>query len=296
MTDSYTRIAVAIAEHLQDELIRFQDTQVDGFEDKIESLEVALQCLEATYGFELAQDSRRLGLRPATLATLLAPALGARDQAKASNVPSTADASPPSYNESETMEKAEALKEQGNEALRSADYTAAVKLYTEAIAVCSTNAIYYVNRAAAFTKLEQFDKAIADCRQGLTIDPAYSKAYSRLGTCYFTQGDYEQAKAAYAQALELEPTNNMYADNLKAATQRLVDQSGVPASEPAAPSSGRTASMPQMPAGLDFAALMNNPQMMDMARKMMESGSLNNLLQNPQVMDMFQSMQNQGGR
>ena len=41
--------------------------------------------------------------------------------------------------------------------------------------------IVFFLRAAAYTHLKEYKKAIIDCEKSVSIDPNYSKAYSRLG-------------------------------------------------------------------------------------------------------------------
>ncbi|KAK1264082.1 hypothetical protein QJS04_geneDACA022320 [Acorus gramineus] len=77
--------------------------------------------------------------------------------------------------------------------MQSKSYSDAIELYTFAIALCRKNAIYYCNRAAAFTQIHKYNEAIEDCRISIEIDPNYSKAYSRLGLAYFAQGNYNDA-------------------------------------------------------------------------------------------------------
>lgn len=50
-----------------------------------------------------------------------------------------------------------------------------------------------VFRAAAYTQLQNYTEAIADCNRSIEIDPNYSKAYSRLGFAYYEQGEYSDA-------------------------------------------------------------------------------------------------------
>ena len=50
-----------------------------------------------------------------------------------------------------------------------------------AIELDGRNAVYYCNRAAAHSKLNQQQAAIDDCGVAISIDPAYSKAYGRMG-------------------------------------------------------------------------------------------------------------------
>ena len=48
-------------------------------------------------------------------------------------------------------------------------------------------------RAAAYTQINQYTEAIADCLRSIEIDPNYGKAYSRLGFAYYAQGNYRDA-------------------------------------------------------------------------------------------------------
>jgi tetratricopeptide (TPR) repeat protein len=78
-----------------------------------------------------------------------------------------------------------------------------------------------VNRAAAYTKLEEFELAIEDCEKGIEVDPLYSKAYARMGTCYYLQEKFSEASSAYKKALELQPDNVSYAQNVRMSENRI---------------------------------------------------------------------------
>lgn len=61
------------------------------------------------------------------------------------------------------------------------EYSKAIESYTEAITLDGSNAVYYSNRAAAYSSLQEHSKAIADSEKALEIDAKFVKAYSRLG-------------------------------------------------------------------------------------------------------------------
>ncbi|KAL9268266.1 Small glutamine-rich tetratricopeptide repeat-containing protein [Drosera capensis] len=129
---------------------------------------------------------------------------------------------------------AEALKKLGNKAMQSELYVDAIERYTCAITLRENNAVFYCNRAAAYTHLQKYKDAISDCLKAIEIDPNYSKAYSRLGHAYFAEGNYSDAinkgfvkgpslhnVVLSSAALQLDPTNDTVKENLKIAVQKL---------------------------------------------------------------------------
>ncbi len=81
----------------------------------------------------------------------------------------------------ELKEKADSLKNEGNELMKQEKFTEALEKYKEAIEINSSNAVYYCNRAAAYSKLSDYVNSIEDCKNALKIDPSYGKAWGRLG-------------------------------------------------------------------------------------------------------------------
>ncbi|CAL1362327.1 unnamed protein product [Linum trigynum] len=120
---------------------------------------------------------------------------------------------------------AEALKSQGNKALQLKRYYDAIELYSCAIALCEKNAVYYCNRAAAYTQVQKYAEAIRDCLKSIEIDPSYSKAYSRLGFVYYAQGNYRDAiDKGFKKALQLDPKNASMMENIQAAEEKLKEE------------------------------------------------------------------------
>ena len=54
------------------------------------------------------------------------------------------------------MEKAEKLKAEANELFKNERFSAAVDLYTQAISLNPSNAVYFANRSIANHRLENF--------------------------------------------------------------------------------------------------------------------------------------------
>ncbi|MQL72751.1 hypothetical protein Taro_005082 [Colocasia esculenta] len=120
---------------------------------------------------------------------------------------------------------AETLKSQGNRAMQSKLYPEAIELYNCAIALLENNAIYYCNRAAAYTQTHKYTEAIADCMKSIELDPNYAKAYSRLGLAYYAQGNYQEALLVFYKALQLDPTNDSVRENIQVAEQKWREES-----------------------------------------------------------------------
>ncbi|XP_071693639.1 small glutamine-rich tetratricopeptide repeat-containing protein 2-like [Rutidosis leptorrhynchoides] len=114
---------------------------------------------------------------------------------------------------------ADIFKSKGNDAMMLfKEYPFAIFSYTVAIALCGDNAIYYCNRAAAYTQTKQYTEAISDCQKAIELDSSYRKAYSRLGSVYFAQGKYNDAiHKGFKKALQLDPDNESMKGYIQAA-------------------------------------------------------------------------------
>ena len=144
--------------------------------------QVAVQCLQEIFHIDKADENqiKSLSIKPLTLQALFNTFLQTRSKLKQEK----SSKSPDSTTEDTLAQKkaaADKLKAEGNTKLSANDLTGAISCYTKAIELCSTNAIYFSNRAAAYSKNGEIELAIADCEAALNIDPNYAKAYSRLG-------------------------------------------------------------------------------------------------------------------
>ncbi|XP_059152428.1 WD and tetratricopeptide repeats protein 1-like [Physella acuta] len=81
----------------------------------------------------------------------------------------------------------ENLKKQANALFEKEEYKQSIDVYNQAIASCSTAAVLYGNRAAAYLKRKwdgDLYAALRDCYQALTLDPHHMKAHFRLARCF----------------------------------------------------------------------------------------------------------------
>ncbi|NXN14585.1 PPP5 phosphatase, partial [Indicator maculatus] len=77
------------------------------------------------------------------------------------------------------------------------DYERAVELYSRAIELDPSNAIYYGNRSLAHLRAESYGYALADASRALQLDSSYTKGYYRRATCHMALGNFKAALRDY---------------------------------------------------------------------------------------------------
>jgi small glutamine-rich tetratricopeptide repeat-containing protein alpha len=158
------QLAFAIVEYLKDSMNVISD-------DSKEGLEVAIEYIEEAFGID-SNDST-LSIKPNNLEKIFQVFIKTKESAA-----STTKSVPEPVKDTV---KAEELKKEGNKLLSAKDFEGAIAKYTEAIAADDSNAVYFANRAAAYSQAGKHDLAAADAKHALKVNPDYSKAYSRLG-------------------------------------------------------------------------------------------------------------------
>jgi tetratricopeptide (TPR) repeat protein len=104
----------------------------------------------------------------------------------------------------------------GNAAFGEGRYEAAVGSYTRAILAGDLEpealAVTFNNRGVAYSELGDYDRAIQDYNQALTLRPEDKTSiknlrigHSRRAASYANLGEHDQALADYAKAIELDP-------------------------------------------------------------------------------------------
>ncbi|XP_062535977.1 small glutamine-rich tetratricopeptide repeat-containing protein beta [Armigeres subalbatus] len=228
--------------------------------DSRESLEVAIQCLENVYEIGQEAEGDNVQENPLNHIDLFEVYRGA-----------FTNVSP------ERKQEAENLKNDGNRLMKEEKYQEALNTYSKAISLDATNPVFYCNRAAAYSRLGNYQAASDDCRMSLRYDPNYSKAYGRLGLAYSKMNKHEQALNAYQNALRIEPENQDYKNNMSVTQQRLDEARSAPANG-AAGVGGLPNMGPAGMGGIDFAAALNNPALVNMATRMMSDPSIQSML------------------
>jgi len=251
------RLSYAILQHLN-HLI--ESGAISG--ESAESLSVAVQCLTESLGVDVNDAVQSASLKvDRPLQTIFDTAY-------------PAPVAPKQVSKDEEA-RAVGLKDQGNELMKQNKYEEAIEKYTAAIDI-TPNPIFYCNRAAAFSKIQNHDGAVSDSKDALKLDPNYSKAYARMGFAYLNMNQFKDAEEAYSAACRLDPGNQNYKDNLDAVREKI----NAGPTNPLVAGPGGMAGMPGMPpgmpnmAGMDFSQILNNPAFMNMAQQFMQDPNM----------------------
>ncbi|XP_004427538.1 PREDICTED: tetratricopeptide repeat protein 12 isoform X2 [Ceratotherium simum simum] len=100
---------------------------------------------------------------------------------------------------------ADALKEKGNEAFVRGDYEMAVLCYSEGLEKLKDMKVLYTNRAQAYIKLGDYQKALVDCDWALKCDEKCTKAYFHMGKAHLALKNYGVSRECYQKILEINP-------------------------------------------------------------------------------------------
>ncbi|MDH4219128.1 MAG: tetratricopeptide repeat protein [Candidatus Aminicenantes bacterium] len=73
---------------------------------------------------------------------------------------------------------------------------------------------YYLSQGNFFLKHKDFEKAIAQLKQALALNPNSSKAYNLLGIACFQQKDYNLAEKFFKKAVDINPSYAQAYNNL----------------------------------------------------------------------------------
>ena len=148
---------------------------------------VPVQCIGEAFGVDPSDDAQRkqLSIKPAKLQTIFDVFLKTRDKVGSPSTSTTSAApstsAPPKPPSAEDKKKAEKHKQTGNTQMSAKKHDSAIDSYSRAIALDPTNAVYFSNRAAAYSSKGDHPSAVEDAKKAIEADPSFVKAYSRLG-------------------------------------------------------------------------------------------------------------------
>jgi lipoprotein NlpI len=88
----------------------------------------------------------------------------------------------------------------------------AIQDYNQAIRLDPNYAAAFNNRANAYREKTEFDRAIQDYDQAIEIQPNYAIALNNRGICYYAKMQYDRAIQEFDRAIRVDP-NNAFAFN-----------------------------------------------------------------------------------
>ncbi|NWH38681.1 TTC12 protein, partial [Chloropsis hardwickii] len=100
---------------------------------------------------------------------------------------------------------ANALKEQGNEAFRAGDFALAIQRYSQGLEKLRDKQELYTNRAQAYLKLHEYEKAISDCEWALKCNKNCLKAYFLMGKAHLALQHFAESRQCYEKMLQVDP-------------------------------------------------------------------------------------------
>jgi small glutamine-rich tetratricopeptide repeat-containing protein alpha len=317
-SESKKRLALAIIDFLSSSLKDGTLTVEDA-----DSIEIAQNCIAEAFKVDPSDNTAMQdALRGQSLNSIysvyekmikgMAP--GTAGTTSEGPVPKSSEESKP---KSSATPESDRLKSEGNAAMGRKDYDAAISLYTEALEIAPSHTVYLSNRAAAYSASGQHENAAADAELAVSIDPNYSKAWSRLGLARSDMGNIKGAQEAYEKGIEAEGNGGSDAmrRGLETSRKRVeeMERAGITEDVDEIPGAPRGAGggMPDLSslAGMlgggrggagggmpDLSSMMSNPMFANMAQNLMSNPeTLNNLMSNPRLRQMAENFGGGGG-
>ncbi|EPE08197.1 mitochondrial import receptor subunit tom-70 [Ophiostoma piceae UAMH 11346] len=99
------------------------------------------------------------------------------------------------------------LKEAGNKAYGAKDLDRAIDLYSKAI-LCKQDPVYYSNRAACYSALNDWEKVVEDTTAAINIDAEYIKALNRRANAFDRLGKYSESLLDYTASCIIDGFKN----------------------------------------------------------------------------------------
>lgn len=122
---------------------------------------------------------------------------------------------------------AEEYKKLGNQYFMAKEFEKAIEEFGKAIdASPEPNHVLYSNRSACYTSLKQFQKALDDAKECVSINGTWAKGHNRVAAAQFGLGNWEDSLAAYEKALDLDPANAMAKEGIEAVRSQIAANEG----------------------------------------------------------------------
>ncbi|CAK7268371.1 hypothetical protein SEPCBS119000_003027 [Sporothrix epigloea] len=123
------------------------------------------------------------------------------------------------------VQKLDRMKEEGNREYKAGRWQEAIDKYTDALSIDPSNrginSKLLQNRALCRLKLKQYNEAIADCDNAISLDPSYSKARRTKANAYGLAERWEDAVREWKALAEREPEDRTVLKEVKRAEMEL---------------------------------------------------------------------------
>ena len=100
---------------------------------------------------------------------------------------------------------AQAYFRRGNEFSNLGEYQLAIQDFTQSISLDESSSMAYNNRGTAHLCIGDFESAVRDLCDAIRLDPEYREAYHNRGLAYSELGRVDDAVADLTRAIELDP-------------------------------------------------------------------------------------------
>jgi len=134
----------------------------------------------------------------------------------------------------DTVARAEEAKKRANEFFKNEKYPQAIELYSKAIELNPSNAVYHANRSISHLRLENYGYALADASKAIEADKTYLKAYYRRAAAYMSLGKYKLALKDYEGVYKARPNDKdakLKYTECKKITQQMAFQKAISVEE-----------------------------------------------------------------
>ncbi|KAL0073593.1 SGS domain-containing protein [Phycomyces blakesleeanus] len=149
-----------------------------------------------------------------------------------------------------------------SEAFFDDDYEEAIDLFSKAISLEPTNAEYLLKRGVTYQKTKEFEKALADAKQALSVvqdtkgsNNLLAKAHLQNGIALHQLGHYTEAQKHFETSKELNPNERTLVTWLKKNSDKVPAVITPPAAPPVATATPPTAAAPAPASKLTAANL-----------------------------------------
>ena len=118
----------------------------------------------------------------------------------------------------------ETLKEKGNALFKQQKYEEAINYYEKAIKINNSIEVLFSNKGTCEKCLKKYKEAIRDYKKALEINPKNTKNLNRLASVYILVGNLGEAKLTQQKALNFEPNNSAYKEQMGTIEKIIEDE------------------------------------------------------------------------